>query len=158
MNGKLNKDVLAKVQRRFNYPQENAAKVALKKQKNLVNLHQEVQAIKAIIKKKGFKPDKLKVAQLKAFCCWKKQPGDRPLSKKKADLIQRFNKTKRNASPHVSPASSEVKEMDDDDVLSMDSDASAPKNDNLLLKNHGNDESMSDGNGDESESSDAEDE
>ena len=96
--------------------------------------------------------------QLKAFCRWKKQPGDRPLPKKKADLIQRFNKTKRNASPHVSPASSKVEEMDDDNVLSMDSDASAPENDDLLLGNHGDDESVSDGDGDESESSDAEDE
>ena len=95
--------MLAKVQRQFDYRQENAAKIARKKHAKLVALQREVKTIKAIISKKGFKPTKLKVGQLKAFCRWKKKPGDRPLPKKKADLVKRFNQTKGNASPHASP-------------------------------------------------------
>ena len=96
------------------------------------------------------------MAQLKAFCRWKKKPGDRPLPTKKADLIRRFNKTKCNASPHVSPASSEAEEVDDDDVQSMDSDASAPENNDLLFGLDDEDEPLSDS--DHSETSEGEDE
>ena len=48
---------------------------------------------------------------------------------KKADFIRVFNKTKNRSSPNVSPCSSDVE--DEDDVDSLDSDASAPENNDL---------------------------
>ena len=157
-NGELDEDVLGEVQRQFDYRQANAAKIEKKKKSRLLALQREVNIIKQIMQKKGFKPDKLKVPQLKAFCRWKKQTGDRPLPTKKAELIRRFNQTKGNPSPHVSPCNSDAEESDnDDDVESMDSDASAPENDDLIFgfEDEEEDESVSDG--DDSEMSGGED-
>ena len=81
------------------------------------------------MKQKKFKLSNLKVAELKAMCKWKEQPGDTPLPTRKADLLSRFKKTKNNQSPNVSPCSSDVEDdsnANDDDVDSLDSDASDP--------------------------------
>lgn len=156
-NGMLDEDVLAEVERRYEKRQQNEAKTAKKKKKALRELQARIKAIKAIIRsKKKFKPTDLKVPQLKDFCRWKKQPGDKPLPTKKADLIARFNKTKGNASPNVSPWSSEAEEEagedvgDDDDVDSLDTDASAPECDDLEFGSDSEDESE-DGSGSEEE-------
>ena len=68
--------------------------------------------------KKCWSPKDLKVAQLKDYCQWKKQPGNRPVPTKQADLVIRFNETKGNQSPHVSPCNSDV-EFDDEDYALM---------------------------------------
>ena len=67
-NGELDEDFLGEVQRCFEYSQANAAKIAKKKKTRLVALQREANIIKGILKKKGFKPNKLKEPQLKAFC------------------------------------------------------------------------------------------
>ena len=92
----------------------------------------KVEPIKRIIKQKCFKPKDLKLLELKDYCRWKKQPGDDPLPTKKADLIREFNNTRNKSSHNNSPCSSEVKDDgNDDDVDSLDSDASAPDNSDL---------------------------
>ena len=131
--GELDSDVTAEVARRFELRMHNAAKVATKKKKQLLELQRKIEVIKKIMAKKGFKPKDLKVAQLKDFCRWKKQSGDNPLPTKKADLLRVFSDTKGRASPQVSPSNSEVEDDqdDNDDVDLLNSDATAPENDEL---------------------------
>ena len=83
-----------------------SSEISLKKKKRLLELQRQVlELIKRKMKKKKFKLSQLKVAELKAMCKWKKQPGDTPSPTRKADLLSRFKKTKNNQSPHVSPCS-----------------------------------------------------
>ena len=79
-----------------------------------MELRLRVNAVKSFIrKKKSFKTKDLKVAQLKDYSRWKKQPGDRPLPNLKADLVTIFDKTKGNQSPNVNPCNSEVDQYDE---------------------------------------------
>ena len=130
-NGMLEEDILEEVQRRYDLRKDKEHKehkIVRKKKKKLIELRLRVNAVKAFIRtKKSFKTKDLKVAQLKDFCRWKKQPGDRPLPNLKAALVTRFDKTKGNQSPNVSPCNSQVDQDDENfsDVDSLDTDASA---------------------------------
>ena len=124
----LDEDVLEEVQCRFDLRNDKEHKTVRKKKKKLIELRLRVNAVKAFIRtKKSFETKDLKVAQLKDYCRWKKQPGDRPLPNLKADLVTRFDKTKGNQSPNVSPCNSQVDQDDENfsDVYSLDTDASA---------------------------------
>ena len=75
----------------------------------------------------------IKVDQLKDFCRWKKQPGDRPLPTKNADIAIRFNTIKGNQLSHVSPFNSDI-EFDGEDggnIDTLNTDANTANNNGI---------------------------
>lgn len=168
-NGQLDSDVLGEVQRRYDDRRLNASKIETKRKKKLIELRRQVELIRRKLKgkitiksgkKKGqtrnFVLTDLHAPEVKLLCRWKKQSNEPALPTKKADLIRRWKKSKDNPSPHVSPCTSEAEDCDgnggdgndDDDVASLDSDATPPENDDLEF---GGSDSEDDGGGDESD-------
>ena len=159
-SGQLCTEVYAEVKRRFDNRMENEEKIKAKKKKTLIELQRQVQSVKQIMKQPNFKYTDLKLPQLKAMCRWKKKANDNPLPTKKADLIDRLKKTMKNPSPHVSPCNSDVEDEDNDfdDVDSMDSDETAPDDNEMIFGEKDDDDGYDDDDDDDDEDDDDEDE
>jgi hypothetical protein len=117
-NSRLGVEARDEVQSRVDASIKAAAEKVDRGKSKVRKLQQRVLAVKAKLDKRGGELSKLTVGDLQTLCQWKKGPkSSRKLVaisklKTKPELIDRYNATKSNPSPHVSPANSSVEEED----------------------------------------------